>query len=156
MSASHRWLLTHHDGVFTQIRDELYASFLKMSLYEDMAPWNIFYEAGKVRRNPQSPASQNMNTQSVVGSLLASSSLIVDQTSFARRMWRPATIPCRARAACLTCRLQLIYIDYDTRNLVFDEAVKTAYQVRLSAGWICAAAPAASLHHRLVTRSSCR
>eukprot|EP01052_Picozoa_sp_SAG31_P032992 SAG31_NODE_3675_length_3998_cov_2.494229_3_plen_204_part_00 len=61
-------------GVTDEIRDELYASFLKMSLYEDMAPWNIFYEAGK-----------------------------------------------------------LIYIDYDTRNLVFDEAVKTAYQVRASA-----------------------
>ena len=61
-------------GVTDEIRDELYASFLQMSLYEDMAPWNIFYEAGK-----------------------------------------------------------LIYIDYDTRNLVFDEAVKTAYQVLLCA-----------------------
>ena len=46
-----------------------------MSLYEDMAPWNIFYEAGK-----------------------------------------------------------LIYIDYDTRNLVFDEAV--------SAGWRATLGPA--------------
>ena len=41
-----------------------------MPLYEDMAPWNIFFEAGK-----------------------------------------------------------LIYIDYDTRNLHFDEAVPMAYQV---------------------------
>jgi hypothetical protein len=43
-----------------------------MPLYEDMAPWNIFFEAGK-----------------------------------------------------------LIYIDYDTRNLHFDEAVPMAYQVTL-------------------------
>ena len=46
------------------------SSFLDMPLYEDMAPWNIFFEAGK-----------------------------------------------------------LIYIDYDTRNLHFDEAVPMAYQV---------------------------
>ena len=43
---------------------------MDMPLYEDMAPWNIFFEAGK-----------------------------------------------------------LIYIDYDTRNLHFDEAVPMAYQV---------------------------
>jgi hypothetical protein len=45
-------------------------SFLAMPLYEDMAPWNIFFEKDR-----------------------------------------------------------LIYIDYDTRNLVFDEAVPMAYQV---------------------------
>ena len=45
-----------------------------MPLYEDMAPWNIFFEAGK-----------------------------------------------------------LIYIDYDTRNLHFDEAVPMAYQVSSTA-----------------------
>ena len=57
-------------GVTTETRDQLYGSFLKMPLYEDMAPWNIFWEKDK-----------------------------------------------------------LIYIDYDTRNLVFDDAVPMAYQV---------------------------
>ena len=57
-------------GITDATRDKLYQSFLDMPLYEDMAPWNIFFEAGK-----------------------------------------------------------LIYIDYDTRNLHFDEAVPMAYQV---------------------------
>ena len=57
-------------GITDATRDKLYESFLEMPLYEDMAPWNIFFEAGK-----------------------------------------------------------LIYIDYDTRNLHFDEAVPMAYQV---------------------------
>lgn len=61
-------------GITDATRDKLYQSFLDMPLYEDMAPWNIFFEAGK-----------------------------------------------------------LIYIDYDTRNLHFDEAVPMAYQVPFSA-----------------------
>lgn len=57
-------------GVTSATRDKLYGSFLAMPLYEDMAPWNIFFE-----------------------------------------------------------RDRLIYIDYDTRNFHFEDAVPMAYQV---------------------------
>ena len=35
-------------GVTQPTNDMLYDGFVHMSLYEDMAPWNIFFEAGKV------------------------------------------------------------------------------------------------------------
>jgi hypothetical protein len=35
-------------GVTTEWRDKLYGSFLAMPLYEDMAPWNIFFEKDKL------------------------------------------------------------------------------------------------------------
>ena len=72
-------------GITDATRDKLYQSFLDMPLYEDMAPWNIFFEAGK-----------------------------------------------------------LIYIDYDTRNLHFDEAVPMAYQVPFFP-CLCSTAPTSLL-----------
>ncbi|XP_077991501.1 uncharacterized protein LOC144445732 [Glandiceps talaboti] len=35
-------------GILPEIRDDFYEMFVHMPLYEDMAPWNIVYKAGKL------------------------------------------------------------------------------------------------------------